>query len=244
MDGRAKLVYTSDQNSTDFLNNKVVPIVNKSEVVSSIHEDLSNMNKTKRRTIMEKGKQGIGHGFLISEIEIKSLWKLILQILRSEPTTATKLFTEALKWRYIHKVPLEKRKKFFENTMQTMKYGSHFIVFSKNMLWQLQTTTSTDDEIVDFIWSHRNDRFNKKIRNELIEKHGSHLTKRKKTETKTEPIKSKIDVLHKHISVDGKTVIQKFTSSNMTAELKIEPLVNAMVKTHVSSNSLIIDVSW
>ena len=79
MDGKeARLVYTTD-NSKGF-QNETPSIVEKTEIVSSMYEDIDKLNKMKRRVIMDKNTTTGKSNW--SEEQLRSLWRIVILFLK------------------------------------------------------------------------------------------------------------------------------------------------------------------
>jgi len=227
MDGKeARLVYTTD-NSKGF-QNETPSIVEKTEIVSSMYEDIDKLNSN------------------WSEEQLRSLWRIVILFLQSGGKTINQVTSEiANKWTPLQqKVDSSKRRKFIENQLQTMKYASHLTIYSKSSLWQIQPLKSTIDELLDFMIEHRNDRFNKKKRDEMMLKHGSHVLQRKKVESTSRSGKIPKSPEIPTILTDGKKVDIEMMSDFFHLNLKIEKDLKVKSNIDVTKNSVGIQLSW
>jgi len=216
------LVFTTDRTDKNFLKNQTPGIVECSEVTEHVQESIQFLNKIKRRHNNMSGKKVTNK---LNEEELKSLWTKIVKFLQDGHKTRVQMADLIL--------PTDDRSKkalrYLDYILQRLSKASMNIIFydRSSGTWRIRQLSSTVEKLVNEMYANRGALYVPKADRSSAPK-PVHETK-----------------IHKHIvSVEGKSIVQKFTASGLRAELKIEPLVNAEVKTNVSANQLTIEVSW
>ena len=126
-DDKAKVIFTTDRNSKDFLNNQVPGIVEHSEVVETIHDEIKNLNQSRRKCIMEhqETKRKPGKQARESKEELIKKYIFVMGMLFTGPKTITEIHQKM----YSGKDD-KTGGKDIQNLLQRMKHGSGKIIIS------------------------------------------------------------------------------------------------------------------
>jgi len=188
---KAKLVYTSDKNSQEFLNNKIPGIVKRNEVVESIHSDLTSHHKNIKKIIKEKYSMSKNETRIIKE-DWRSLWSIIIDFLQTGSKTHSEIVEETKKRWNRNK---ENFSVFIRNQLQAAKFSSHFIIYSNENKWYLQKFNvengMSKEKLLEFMWNNKGAGFNKEEREKILEKYGPKRepkTTRRKEKSRSEKV--------------------------------------------------------
>jgi hypothetical protein len=234
----SKLVYTSDKTDKKFFDNLQVgvqttpkEILNEmSKEVLSVKKSLPNTKaggKVRMRKQSEKSLDVIKR----CKYEFSKLVNFLSTGQRSVNSLKSHLEMDGMK---------------FSNFMQKSREASQNIIQNKNGFWMIiPGYASGTEKLIEAMVENRNAVFNNSLKRK----------KEREAQGIQSPRKRKVVPQHatklfdpkeysKHMHVEGKTIIQKFTSTGLLAELKIDASVHASINTHVSVNSLTIDIKW
>ena len=236
MDEKSKLVYTSDRKDPNFLNNVQIGLETKpKEIINEYSKDIhlikQSLPNTKSGGKLKMKKQ--------SEKSIE-----VIKRVKNEFTSLVTFLSSGKKDVTSLKNHLKLSGVKFSNFMQKAKEASQKIIQNKDGLWFIVPGyISGNEALINKMVENRNAVFNNWLaRKKEREAQGISLTKRRKIIPQQQITHSPDKI--QHVNVEGKTLVQRFTSEGLNAEFRIEPLVNAFVKTNVSINSLTIEVTW
>jgi hypothetical protein len=228
-----RLVYTSDKDSKEFLNNVTQPLVEKSEVVSSIHSDIDLMNKSRKRsTIMDSKK--VTKSNRLSEDKWKSVFKVVVKLLQTEPKTKKEIWN-VIRSSNILPTEMASSEKWIDNLMQLLKFASIETIYPRNGMWCIKTIGQPIDIYVNELFKNKHRRFSVPVGKDKEKK----PRKSRKQETQKEE-----KLLQSKIELNQKSVDLVLSSKGIHIEVKIDPNSGVGGDIGVTERSVLIQLNW
>jgi hypothetical protein len=225
-----RLVYTSDKSSKEFLNNLSPPIVEKSEIISTIHGDIDLLNKSRKRSVI-MGSKKITKTNRLSEDMWKQVFKIVVKLLQTEPKTKKEVWN-VIRSSNILPTEMSTSEKWIDNLMQLIKFASINSIYPHDGKWCIKTIGQPIDTYVNELFKNKHLRFAVKSPREK-------KPRKQKTETPMggKPSPSKIDVNKKQIDL----ILE---SKGIHINAQIEPDSGVSGDIGVTKNSVYIRLNW